>query len=196
MDLGGSVLAAVVDEYVDPNLKLNEPRFQGMPRVSEYFNAGVLLINLDAWRRERISKKALEYLTHNPLSPLSDQDALNVACDGLWKKLDPRWNFQGHYEKRILDMNAEERPWIAHFVGRRKPWIASELSLNVTLYDELRSRTFFARKPTDRLFDIPRRNWALLKDILSRYVLFRTMWDLAKRELGKIKRDKLSKNTM
>ena len=85
MDTDGSVLGAVADHGV--NLLIDEGRASGLgvPQVRDYFNAGVLLIDLDQWRQKQISEIALEYLERHPDSPYSDQDALNVACDGQWK---------------------------------------------------------------------------------------------------------------
>ena len=165
VDLEGAVVGAVLDA-LDLPLKQGAPGLDGMPRVHHYFNSGVLLIDLPRWREERISERALEYLTRHPRSPFPDQDALNVACDGLWKRLDPRWNFQNHYKTRIADMGSAERPAIVHFVTGVKPWKPSSLSVNATLYDAFRSQTCFARTRRDRLSDAVETMWCRLKRCL------------------------------
>jgi lipopolysaccharide biosynthesis glycosyltransferase len=160
-DLEENVLGAVLDG-LDSQLKERTVRL-AVPRVRDYFNGGVLLIDLHRWRSERISEKAMEYLTRHPKSPFSDQDALNVACDGRWKKLDPRWNFLAYNEKlNISDLKGEHRPIIVHFTTWRKPWRASTQNANATLYDSFRSRTCFARTPTDRIAD-------MLRSVRSRF---------------------------
>ena len=91
-DLEGNVVGAVVDG-LDTNLKNNTVP-TAVPRVRDYFNCGVLLIDLDKWRANHISSRALEYLNLNPESPFSDQDALNVACDGIgksWTSVGTTW---------------------------------------------------------------------------------------------------------
>jgi lipopolysaccharide biosynthesis glycosyltransferase len=173
--LDGAVLGAVLDR-VDSQLKADKSNLADVPSVRDYFNAGVLLIDLGRWREKHVSENALEYLTRHPRSPYSDQDALNVACDGLWKKLDPRWNFHPYEEKEILGMGREDRPWIVHFVGKRKPWLASMMSLNAGFYDDFRSRTCFARTPGDKLRDTLQRNWLRLKNVLRRHGLLRVLW--------------------
>ena len=150
-DLEGAVLGAVVDGMAD--CKLCDPRFEGVPQVRDYFNAGVMLIDVQRWREERISERALEYLTRNPRSPYSDQDALNVACDNQWKRLDSHWNFQNHYNRRVSAIRPKDRPGIVHFVTNSKPWISSVRSVNAGLYDDFRNRTRFARSPVNRLVD-------------------------------------------
>lgn len=78
MELNGALLGAVTD-YLDACLKRGEPLFAAVPRVSNYFNAGVLLIDLGRWREEDIAAKAMAYLAAHPDTPYSDQDALNVV---------------------------------------------------------------------------------------------------------------------
>jgi lipopolysaccharide biosynthesis glycosyltransferase len=176
-DLDGAIMGAVVD-LIDPALKRGEPRCEGLPRVRDYFNAGVLLIDLDQWREKRVSEKALEYLERHPRSPYSDQDALNFACDKLWKKLDPRWNFQdhvNHVNQRFSDFRPDEQPWIVHYVTYRKPWYAGIRAFNASSYDAFRSRTLFARTPWEKLLDALRR-WVPFTDALPRYKLLRAMW--------------------
>ena len=171
--LEGAVLGAVLDG-LDLHLKSGAQDLEKVPQVRDYFNAGVLLIDLDRWRKERISEKALEYLTQHPQSPFADQDALNFACDGLWKRLEPRWNFQPYYEKKkISEMAPEERPGIVHFVTHAKPWNASVPNLNVSFYDGFRSRTCFARTSEDKLWDILQGGWFHLKEVSRRYAFLR-----------------------
>jgi lipopolysaccharide biosynthesis glycosyltransferase len=153
-DLDEAVVGAVLDG-LDCTIKDSGLGLVELPRVQGYFNAGVLLINLYKWRKERISQRALEYLALNPNSPYSDQDALNVVCDGRWKKLDPRWNFVDFREnKKISDLTVEQRPGIVHFASSMKPWNASVRNVNASFYDSFRSRTRFARTPKDKLWDM------------------------------------------
>jgi lipopolysaccharide biosynthesis glycosyltransferase len=166
-DLKGAVLGAVVDE-IDRHRNTGDPRFDGVPPVVNYFNAGVLLIDLKRWRDERISERSLEYLVRNPRSPYSDQDALNVACDGLWTQLDPRWNFQNHCSTRISRMSASDRPGIVHFVTGSKPWNPEVRSVNARLYNAFRNRTSFAQTPTERMRDFGLRLSAGVRNVIRR----------------------------
>ncbi len=166
-DLKGAAVGAVVD-VLDGYVKAGVAEFDHVPPVQDYFNAGVLLIDLDPWRKERISEKALEYLACHPHSPYSDQDALNVACNGRWTALDPEWNFQHHLTTKILAMEPQQRPKITHFVTAQKPWNARTLSLNAGFYDSFRSRTLFARTGGDKVRDLGSSTWSYLKRALKR----------------------------
>jgi lipopolysaccharide biosynthesis glycosyltransferase len=158
-DLGGKVLGAVLDG-LDQQLKAGKVDLP-VPNVRDYFNGGVLLIDLERWRSEKVTERALDYLMRNPNSPFADQDALNVACDGLWTPLDPRWNYLAYNEKlKIADMHADQRPHIAHFATWKKPWKASVRNVNAELYDSFRGRTRFARSPADKFVDLLRVGWS------------------------------------
>jgi len=50
------------------------------PGLSRYFNAGVLLINLDSWRRLGVKQKSLEFIRHHFNDIIrADQDILNLS---------------------------------------------------------------------------------------------------------------------
>jgi len=151
-DLAGAPVGAVADFHVDADLKSPRPgQPKGVPRVQNYFNAGVLLLDLAECRRQRVPEQALDYLRANAGTPYSDQDALNVACDGRWTPLAPTWNFQNHHCTRIGRMPEARRPAIVHFITSSKPWKPSSTSVNAGLYDAFRSRTRFRRSAAQRI---------------------------------------------
>lgn len=58
-----------------------------------YFNAGLMLINLENWRRENIGDRALAAArTYQRAFRYWDQDALNYCLIGRWENLSPCWN--------------------------------------------------------------------------------------------------------
>ena len=174
-NLEGAVVGAVVDIDSDVHAgrldlasKRSTSKSQDFTAPSSYFNAGVLLVDLPRWRQESISERAMHYLGRHPNTPLSDQDALNVACAGLWKKLDRLWNF--HYGDAVYcPPSAEPSPSIIHFVGKWKPWKAAALSRNSRVYDAFRSRTQFARTNREKARDAIHRSWASLKRLFKQY---------------------------
>ncbi|MFC5447349.1 glycosyltransferase family 8 protein [Paenibacillus aestuarii] len=88
----------------------------GLPR-NEYFNAGVLLMNLPKWRENRIAFRLMRFIRNNPDKlKFMDQDALNVILQDKWKKLDPTWNYQVHRYRGM------KLPAIIHYTTNQKPW--------------------------------------------------------------------------
>ena len=98
-----------------------------------YFNSGVLLIDLEAWRRERIAERTIECLERNRRHVWCwDQYGLNIVLSGQWRRLPVRWNVGAHlYEypnEAALPLPIEEckeairDPSLVHFTTNRKPW--------------------------------------------------------------------------
>jgi lipopolysaccharide biosynthesis glycosyltransferase len=154
VDLGDDILAAVPDDYVDAAIQArNAGPLEGVPNVARYFNAGLMVINLDRWRSHDMAKSAIEYMVKFPNSRYSDQDGLNAACNGRWIELNGRWNYQSHRTVRISALPPAERPAVVHFITGQKPWLPSSTSLNAGLYDSYRDRTKFRRGLHSRVRD-------------------------------------------
>ncbi len=176
IDLGEAVIGAVPDYWLD-NVVSNGRGATGGARVVRYFNAGILLIDLARWRTERISERSLDYLDRFPTTEYSDQDALNVACDGKWKVLDRAWNFQFEPTQAISRIALEHKLAIAHFVTNVKPWKSGSLSPNVAFYDTFRSRTRFALTRRERVQSGLKRAGSRL---LARSAFLRAAWSCTK----------------
>jgi lipopolysaccharide biosynthesis glycosyltransferase len=155
-DLDGLIIGAVQDAViprVSSPLGLRHYRELGCRPEDPYFNAGVLVVDLEAWRRQQVGPKALQYLQRYERSiNLADQDALNAVLHNRWKPLEDRWNVVGGLAGRPrLGPNGIEAsrmaaavrdPAIVHFSGYLKPWV----------YDPLGSR--WARAYRQTLFEV------------------------------------------
>ncbi|WP_317204894.1 glycosyltransferase family 8 protein [Janthinobacterium sp.] len=94
---------------------------------AEYFNSGVMLINLQRWIEAGITAQTLETLLHSDKElRFPDQDALNIVLNGRARYISPRWNYL--YDL-IHDLNVNKtamRPLgkaaLVHFAGAVKPW--------------------------------------------------------------------------
>ncbi len=101
------------------------------PAEHSYFNAGVLLINLDYWREHDVAKACIDYYRKYPERILfNDQDLLNSVLHGHKVLADLKWNVQDAFYRRPrhADEAWRERyantllhPAILHFTNR-KPW--------------------------------------------------------------------------
>jgi lipopolysaccharide biosynthesis glycosyltransferase len=97
----------------------------------EYFNSGVLLLDLELMRRDGCMEAVREFALENRDRLIwPDQDALNVVLGRRRLALHPRWNSMNSldfYRERSEKVfgpqplrEARERPGIRHFEG---PWI-------------------------------------------------------------------------
>ncbi len=97
-------------------------RHLGMALDAPYFNGGVLVLNLERWRNERLTSRCLEFAEAHPSLLLSaDQTVLNVICGDSFEGFGEFFNTALWPSTAALDP-AECRNRIFHFVGAPKPW--------------------------------------------------------------------------
>ena len=123
----------------------------GLRREKDYFNAGVLLMDLKRWRWEQIHQRALNFAAgYKGALPCADQDALNHVLAGAWKRLDLRWNQQYKFfqhSARYLHVSwlglwrARSAPYIVHYSTNTKPWHSENQHPWRSLYFEQLDRT-------------------------------------------------------
>lgn len=146
IDLKGRALGAVDDENMDSVAFCK--RWSLSP--SSYFNSGVLLIDMEKVRRDKIFSRAIDViLEHDAKLTWKDQDALNVACHGDWVNVGAEWNVQRttaiDYSRGRTKLLARRSPKIIHFTGAEKPWLAASYHPWSWLYWRNLRRTPFMR---------------------------------------------------
>ena len=122
IDISDTYLGAVAE--ADQGSSDHPRQTIGIPQNATYFNSGVLLINLEKWRQDDISKKLFDFIKENPHRiRFWDQDALNIFFHDTFKQLDSRWNFTVQHLK-LADVYNSEDISIVHFIGGHasKPW--------------------------------------------------------------------------
>lgn len=119
--------------YLAAAFPIRNYRELGIPEDGKYFNSGLLFIDMERWRAERITENVFACLHDNREHVLWwDQYALNVVLVGKWRCLDQRWN-QGahlfhypHWRESPFDKatfsQLQSDPWIVHFCSPSKPW--------------------------------------------------------------------------
>lgn len=135
-DLDGCTAAAVRSvnfPHISTRGAFDQWRELGLDPRAGYFNSGVVLLDLERWRRLRLEDQVFEHLK-SPLrsGPNIDQNAWNYVLHGDWLELDPRWNQQTpflddqHGVHLVYDDQTVERvrrePAVVHFLDRPKPW--------------------------------------------------------------------------
>lgn len=124
-NLDGALLGAVNIPGSEQGVKL-----LGLRHEDGYFNAGVLLIDIEQWRAIHAEEIVIDYIRKNPDRILYDQDALNACFHASTRRLDYRWNvIRPFYREPIplpldrAEIEAIRRDArIIHFNGGSKPW--------------------------------------------------------------------------
>lgn len=135
-DLDGFLLASSRDlsglgTYYDPkdDRKAYRDRVLKLERPEDYFIDGMLVFNLDAFRREYTSEALFELAASRDWRQ-HDQDVLNLICDGgRARLLHAQWDVLKPYRPELLPQpyrieleEAAAAPRIIHFGGDEKPW--------------------------------------------------------------------------
>lgn len=136
-DLGANTLAAVDDPVITTighELGVQRPRVLKARRRASYFNAGILLLDIEAMRAQRTLEAARWYLHEaGDRALMYDQEALNAAVNGQYTSLSPLWNVMSS-DPRLLSLQPDAR--IRHFSARYKPWTHPDHDTDAHLYFE------------------------------------------------------------
>lgn len=170
VDVEGCLVAAMHDPDTEGQIAGYDPMVRpyleqavGLQDLGTYFQSGVLLLNLEEFRRSHPTSEMLE-LASSQSWRWPDQDILNRLAQGRYVRLDPRWNVLHDWEhlrrSHIVAQACEETraaydasrrdPWVVHYAGPdNRPWLYPRTDMGdyfwdyaarCPFYDELRAR--------------------------------------------------------
>jgi len=115
VDIGNYVIGAAIDradKVSTPWGGIPNYKELGIPPESRYFNSGLLVMNLDAWRNMNATQLVINTIRDNyEYVTFSDQYGLNVVFANNWFELDPNWN--------RYPQNSHADPFLIHFTGMK-----------------------------------------------------------------------------
>lgn len=167
-DMNGKAVGAVRDSLTDEYKTLI-----GLSKTDDYFNSGVLLIDVERWKNQNITQLLFDHAKNvrsefcNP-----DQDLLNIVLKDKKYILPPEYNFQpSHrvfsdrayfgayrhavYYSRSELMRARKNPKILHsyrFLGDF-PWNTGNLHPDTEIFDRFMKNSLwcdYVKKPSGR----------------------------------------------
>lgn len=86
--------------------------------VNQYFNAGIMVMNLKELRKENIEEKFFNLINRFMFRVTQDEDYLNVLCKNRVKMLDLGWNKTAFKNEKFDDKNLK----LIHYKINWKPW--------------------------------------------------------------------------
>ena len=151
VDLKGCMIGAAKDIDVIGQVKLKQNNWGdyivkdlGLSSFCNYFQAGVLILNLDRLREKISSEEMIQMATSNSWR-CHDQDILNIICKNQVYYIPLQWNVMMIWEepwqsrKQFIEMaprvlyeeymTARKKPYIVHFAGYQKPWNVMDCDL-------------------------------------------------------------------
>ena len=134
------LIGAKTTDYFEKHQSLDI--FERLGISNKYFNAGVLIINLEKWKKDDVSKKLKNKVIEIKDSIVYwDQDVLNAFIDGDYVEIPEELNsIINIQEKENIDL---ERTKIVHYVGKLKPWDKKGLKINPNTFYQKLNKDYF-----------------------------------------------------
>ena len=139
-ELYDNIIGACPEEYVQ-----NTPEFRKYAKTAlgvnpdGYINTGVLLINLDAFRKNEIENKFVKLITEYDFDLLDpDQAYLNYLCNGKIYVLPNGWN------KEPMPIECEGEKNIVHYALYKKPWQYDDVADAGYFWDYAKKSPFYS----------------------------------------------------
>lgn len=154
-DVQNNYVSGVLDTLPDNESKMKV----GLSATDPYINAGVLLINLDLWRKEHLQETFIDFLVaHNGHIHHHDQGIINGVCKGRIRIVHPRYNCTSNYYSHPYELlrrtnnpfytekeyaEARDCPAILHFTEGffNRPWIANSRHPMASVYHHYHNMT-------------------------------------------------------
>ncbi len=143
-DMGDNLIAGIPDGVVQaiPVFQEYVEKVVGVIDYNNYFNAGIIVMNLKALREYKFQEKFLYMLGKIKFEVAQDQDYMNRLCKGRVKLLGFEWNRMPAMGKREGAIN------LVHYNLGCKPWYFDDVlyqeyfwkyAKETEFYDEIRA---------------------------------------------------------
>ena len=143
-DMGDNLIAGIPDGAVQaiPVFQEYVEKVVGVIDYNNYFNAGIIVMNLKALREYKFQEKFLYMLGKIKFEVAQDQDYMNRLCKGRVKLLGFEWNRMPAMGKREGTIN------LVHYNLGCKPWYFDDVlyqeyfwkyAKETEFYDEIRA---------------------------------------------------------
>lgn len=140
-DMGTNLVAAAPDDIIQYNKVFQDyaELVVGVAKYQNYFNAGVLLMNLDELRKFDFEEKFLYLLGTVKFSVAQDQDYLNRLCKGRVTLISHDWDVMPY-------VNEETKPEdikLIHYNFAYKPWHFEDVTYNEYFWKYAKETEFY-----------------------------------------------------
>lgn len=128
-NIGNNLLGAATDQFVVYYEKVHNYIYEGLgfDKLQNYFNAGILIMNLKELRAQNFEEKFINLLEKYKFI-VQDQDYLNIICKDKVFYIDPNWNAMPCNETlslnniNLIHYNLIWKPWHADVLYSDEFW--------------------------------------------------------------------------
>lgn len=141
IDMGNNLVAGAPDDVIQ-NIEIFQEYVEkvvGVHSYKNYFNAGILLMNLDELRKFKFQEKFMYLLGTVKFSVAQDQDYLNRLCKGRVKLFDNTWN-RMPIGKDIID---RDELHLIHYNLAFKPWHFEDILYKEYFWEAAQKTEYF-----------------------------------------------------
>lgn len=178
-NLGGCPIGAVMEPTANRKRR-NEMGIGSFP----YYNAGVLLVDLDKWRSTHLEQQLLECCKNRASSLFAnDQDAINVTLAGRIYPLSIAYNYSNsfyyypfvflnrlmpQFDNQVDFNNSFQNPIIIHYLGEDRPWRNGNTHKYSDDYRFYLSKTNWADTPMEKGWETYFAFWRLFNNLVNK----------------------------
>lgn len=139
--MGTNLIAAAPDDIIQYNKVFQDyaELVVGVAKYEHYFNAGVLLMNLDELRKFKFQEKFLYLLGTVKFSVAQDQDYLNRLCKGRVKLISHDWDVMPY----VNEGTKSEDIKLIHYNFAYKPWHFEDVTYNEYFWEYAKKTEFY-----------------------------------------------------
>jgi len=148
IDTGDYVIGAVSDTIgtIPKTLGNGIENYQelGLDPDLGYFNAGLLVMNVDKWLQQDITKKTFDTINNNKkYAGLGDQYGLNISLAGNWHAIDPLWS--------CFSVNTDANPHLIHYFNVKPIYKDYSFNYKEEFYHYLNQTEWKGFRPISKL---------------------------------------------
>ncbi len=141
IDMGDNLVAAAPDDVIQ-TIKVFQDYVEKVVGVADhrnYFNAGILLMNLDELRKFKFQEKFIYSLGKITFSVAQDQDYLNRLCKGRVKLIDKNWNRMPVTKDKVKPSEVK----LVHYNLAFKPWHFEDILFKEFFWEYAKKTEYF-----------------------------------------------------
>jgi len=175
-DIQGKTVGAVVDFPITSSYKIDSEYWNNLYKyitdildiknINEYFNSGVLLIDLTKIITNAYEEQFIE-CAKSSNKMFHDQDVLNSILKNDKFLIDPSWNYQRNNHSQFVLNYSIDKKNIIHYCGNIKPWLDPSLPKSDIWWHYARMTPFYEEILYKNLKQQPINNQNQLKNAMN-----------------------------